>query len=212
MESIAQAPWLERASATLEDIDNLVELHLRNFDDNEMSKILGVDAIKKYYWSIIQSPYSNCTLLKHNNIAYAVLVAYSNFSKFEVVLKRSLLACVIRELARSMLTFNLSRIWIIISNYVKPSLKREIPAEIYDSSIGAVILDKDCNKNALLVKCFVEEYRALVNQLKSSKGCWTSVRASNRSMINLIKSAGLVESVGVDAKPEKILILYQVKP
>jgi hypothetical protein len=196
--------------AVFNDIENLVDLHFSNFNENELSLILGKKFIFELYLLCLRRTDVSIKVIELDTgqlvSSSAIFFKYSNFeSDFKAKAKVKF----IQSILIFAIHFNFKKISFIFKTLFSRNLSTVINSHlIYDCYVGAFIIAKEFRHEPSIV---VRAYKMLseqINTLKkySSAGIWGSIRISNNGSLRLLKSLGMNEINKIKSFPEDIYV------
>jgi hypothetical protein len=178
---------LTKRIATLNDLDQLVELHMKNFDANEFSMRLGEPFVRQFYEHALKS--ENTRIMvgtgSEGNI-FCFAIGFTAFRAFQSKIRKSMLLPLALHILSKLVRGQIREAFSITAYALeKPAA---IPSEIVDHHIGLISLDKTSGKTPARIIFFFKLFSDTVQFVKSASGdrCWTSVFADNQASIRLI--------------------------
>ncbi len=190
------------------DLDNLVALHLQNFNPNELSVMLGRKFIREFYCEAIKDEQVVLKVMLVNRALVSCSMILFNYVVFEKNLRRRSLLPMLKLLFKSLMLLRLKKITGILSNVLKNKLRRRLDPEVYNYLVGAFIIDKQHAHEPVVIINFIKMLKENINLLKakSPKGFWASCRESNTASSRLLKDTGMKESFRMNLFPEDIIV------
>jgi hypothetical protein len=207
----------ECRNATMADLDNIVKLHIDNFDSKELSSIIGKKFVRVFYQLSITagSDVSVKVLSSETGQIAAISLVYFKYSAFEKVFRKNALLPFMMSVVRKFLKFEWNEIRFILRSIFSRNFHTYINNEgVYDHYIGSLIIGKENRANPPIIIAAYKMFSENVKRLKasSSNGVWASVRVSNAPSLKMMADQGLKENVTVKAFPEDISICIYRNP
>lgn len=189
------------------DLKGIVELHLRNFNNNELSIILGKKPIETFYKKILQNKNTSLKIVEKNGTIRALSIAFFKYTEFEREYKKTATKALIKLLAKNVL--NIKKILFITKTVISRNIiKKNIPNEIYDYHIGSIIIDKNSRDDINITKKFFCIYEENLKSLsQANKHYWGSCRISNKAPLRISKKYGMRNITEIKSYPENIYIM-----
>lgn len=202
-------------NATLADLDNIVGLHIDNFDSKELSSIIGKKFIRVFYQLSIEagSDVLVKVLASETGQISAISLVFFKYSSFEKVFRRKALLPFTLSIFGKFLKLQWNEIKFILRSIFSRKFYTYINNEgVYDHYIGTLIIGKENRAKPPIIiaayKMFSENVKVL--KASSSDGVWASVRVSNAPSLKMMTDQGLNEIVTVRSFPEDIsLCIYR---
>ncbi|MFY9100636.1 hypothetical protein OZY48_06285 [Aliarcobacter cryaerophilus] len=194
--------------AKIEDLEQIVNIHIDNFNKNELSIILGRVFVKKFYKECIEDKNVSLLILEDNNIVKALSTTFFDYEEFEIRYKKAILKDFFKVVCLNVL--NIKKLYIIARTILgKGKLKERLPNKnIYKFYMGSVVIDKKYQNDLAVVVGFHKAYKENIEKMKNhSKIFWGSLRISNQAAIKLTKMYGLNIYGEEKQYPENIYIL-----
>lgn len=191
--------------ATIEDLAALVELHINNFDKNELSQILGHRFIKAFYSLLLSEKHANILVILFEGKIVATTMVFTQLSKFESSFKYKTLLLALMYLSKNI--FNIKKIIHFIKSVTSKKSTHFVPKEIYDYCVATFIIDKPYRKNSLVREEFFQGYDKNISFLKThTNSYWGSCRVSNQGSLRILQRSGMGKVVKMESFPEDIYI------
>lgn len=195
------------------DLLMLVELHDRNFDENELSKFLGKKFIYKFYELAINDNHTRILVVRKNNkvVAFSLI-----FEKYSIFLKKyqrrvlfDLMLLFLSKLAKLSIKFFIE----YYKNISSKNFLSVVDKKCYDYYVGSIVVDFYNRNDIKVMMIFFEIFKDNVEFLKKSGNCcWGSCRVSNVKAIRLLKAVGLLSTHVISSYPEDIqIVMYSDK-
>jgi hypothetical protein len=197
-------------NAAITDIDKLVELHLSNFNDNELSIILGKNFIYEFYTLCLNRSDVLIRVIELGNgqLASSSAIFYK-YSEFENRFRQKVKGTFIRTLFVFASHFKFKKIIFIFKTLFSRNLKTVInDSRIFDCYVGSFIIAKEYRHEPPIVMAAYKMLSANITTLKqfSFSGIWGSVRISNNASLRVIQSLGMNDISKVKSFPEEIYV------
>lgn len=195
------------------DIEELVKLHLRNFDKSELSVILGKRFVRLFYAQAVESPRAVLKIVEKQGRIAAVSMYFVDYGEFEKSFKRASFFPVLSFFLSSLLTLRLDQLILAGRAVASRKVRHLIDKRIYDFYLGVFIVDQEFRTDHEVVIAFYKALSENVKELeeKSEAGYWGSCRISNRSSCGLLESKKLKRAATIDAFPEAVAVYIKEK-
>jgi len=175
--------------AVLGDRDSLVDLHLRNVGEDELSMLLGRDFVSAFYDLCLKDPRSRVTVLVRDATIMGMSMTWNDHLSMTRLYRGSVLWQFIVFLLRNLATFRWSRIFKILQHVLVRDAYT-VPDDVAPYCVEMTILDRAARTDPKAVIAFFNMFSSNVEKLKGfARGAiWASAQASNRSSVRMIKS------------------------
>lgn len=195
------------------DIEELVRLHLRNFDKNELSVILGERFVRLFYTQAVADPQAVLKIVEKQGRIAAVSMYFVDYGRFERAFTKASFFPVLGFFLRSLLSLRLDQLISAGKAAASRKVRHLIDKRIYDFYLGVFIVDQEFRTDHEVVIAFYKALSENVKELeeKSEAGYWGSCRISNRSSCGLLESKKMRRSATVDAFPEAVAVYIKEK-
>jgi hypothetical protein len=200
--------------ATGADVDALADLHLANFDADELSSILGRRFVRAFYSQAIADGDVVVRVVESGGRLVALSVVFHRYRAFEsrfrargrVAFARFAVAALVRGRVREIVRALRAAASRRLLDHVDP--------RIADAYLGAIVLDAAYRKDAAVITAFFRVLRdnAAALRARSPDGFWASARASNVPSARALQMVRMEEAAVVPAYPEAIRIFRYTAP
>ena len=167
-----------------EALARLVDIHLKSFDHNELSSILGRQVVTEFYKQISLTDDARISLFFYKSELVGFLVYFTNYKKF----KSSFSALKLFWLLDYFKV--LRNFYKIINHYYCGTKETEIPKNIYNRYLGAVAIQSDDHIKMDVFQAILSHYKDVV-RINLKNKCWGSCRSDNKVARMLLQSCGL---------------------
>lgn len=212
LKEINNVPFTTR-NACIKDIDRLAELHLLNANSYDLSAVLGLGFIKKFYATCVADSDTTIKLIvnKTGNIVGASVVFFS-YRRFIKRYKKSALPQLVATLAKLTLTLRLVKLKYIFSLLKQPDFSACFPDySTYDKHVGYFFLDtkfrSDTTASTVFFNALNSNIQSLLNS--SSSGVWGSTFACNKPTVRLLKLLGFLEITRIKSYNKEVIVFYK---
>lgn len=191
--------------ANIDDLDNLVELHLNNFDEKELSVILGKSFVRIFYETILTNKFTNINVVVIDNKIVAFSTIFFKYSLFEKIFKKKIIFIFLKFLFINF--YKIKKINLIYKTVTTKNFHKFIHQETYDYHIGTFLLDKTYSEIPIVAIEFIKAYSENIKLMNEhSSTYWASCRISNHKSLRLLKNKGMGFIIEMNSFPENILI------
>ena len=193
--------------ATEGDLDTIVDLHLANFDRNELSSILGRRFVRAFYAQAIADRDAIVKVVDRAGAIAGLSLIFFRYGAFEERFRKAARA--------SFVGFALQRIvradFGAVVRALRAALSRKnvrVEPPLFDAYLGSLALDAGVRKDMRVVTAFYRMIRdnAALLRDRSPAGFWASCRESNAASERALKILGMHEIALVSAYPEAVRI------
>lgn len=161
-------------------LNQLVELHINELHENDLSVALGPVFIKGFYQQLIYSPHGKIFVdIKDNNVRSLVCVFF-DYTKFNQIYKKKF-------------RFGLMLNCIWKPHLIIPLIRQLVSSlcvsvSCHDSHLGMIIIDSSIPRTPELVKTFRQNVKKGFDSLKDygHSRVWGSTRYDNIPTINFL--------------------------
>ena len=159
-------------------------MHLKSFHKDELSNILGLDAISAFYKSVIISDNANISLFFYKTKLVGFMIYFKDYSKFKSGIKINYLLIPSRIIKLIKNFFKLINHLIVIYH------QKKIPKNIYKNYLGSIAIQANRSIRLEVFKTLVSHYEEIVHKYYKDN-CWASCRIDNQVASLILKKCGL---------------------
>ncbi|WP_375752282.1 hypothetical protein [Vibrio sp. HN007] len=196
--------------ANINDLDRLVEIHMQNFDGNELSIILGRNFVRNFYKLILSDCNSNINVVVINDVISAFSTVFLKYSDFEKKIKIKSFTSILFFLIRHI--FNLKKIQSVYKSAKTKKFSNYLDIDTYDFYVGAFVIDISYSEKPIVAIELSKAYARNIKLLeKYSSTYWGSCRVSNNKSLRMLKSKGMSSILEIESYPENIYLAIKEK-
>jgi hypothetical protein len=188
--------------ANIEDLEEIVALHISNYDPNELSIFLGEPYIRCFYKIIIKSKEIDILVVREeSDKVICISVAFYRYLMFRIIYKKEIAKLLLFDILKSCFYFSGWIRIIQILKRLKHDILKNIPGESHNHHLGSLIIDKHYRDNIHAVILFTKVLRKNFLELIGKGTFWASANINNDKSIALLQSLGLRKLYIVNAFP-----------
>lgn len=179
---------LTRRSAEISDVDQLVDIHMRNFDPDEFSMTLGSSFIRRFYSLAIGSPAAHVTVgTQDNGDIFCFTVGFADYVAFQSRMRRAILIPMMAHMLSRIVTGRLGEALSVVRYTTEKTAP--IPDSVARHHMGLICLDRQTARSPAHIIFFYKLFEDTVRLVKDAGDgrCWTSAFADNRTSVRLIR-------------------------
>lgn len=200
-------------NAHMEDIDQLAELHLLNANPYDLSAVLGLGFVKKFYAACLKDPDTTIKLIINNagDIIGSSVVFFS-YRRFLKRYKKSVLPRLVARLAKLALTLRLNKLRYIFSLLQNIDFSAFFhDYSTYDKHVGYFFLDRKSRSDTSATIAFFNALNSNIQSLlnSASSGVWGSTFSCNKPTIRTLKLLGFLEIARIKSHNKEIVVFYK---
>jgi len=196
--------------ATIDDLNNLIQLHLNNFNEKELSIMLGKSFIKIFYECVLIDKSANINVVVIDNKIVAFSTVFFNYSLFEKEFQKKTIFIFLKFFFENF--YKIEKLNILYKTIATKKFKEFVDIKTYDYYVGTFIIDKAYTEIPMVAIEFIKAYSKNIKMLSEySSTFWGSCRISNQRSLRLLESKGMKSIIEMDSFPENILITIKEK-
>ena len=163
------------------ELNNIVSLHCRELGKKDLSVVLGVEVIKKFYLMLAHTPHGVLFINKNKEDITSVVCVFNNYSFFTKEFKNSILKYIIFHPWKLVVGLPLILRTIFTSGIV--------PEEFSNSHLGIIIINSKFSSSREVVLNFRRDIKKSFLYLKEHghKNVWGSTRDDNRKTVAFLE-------------------------
>lgn len=167
------------------NISKVTTLHMKNFHDKELSKVLGIHATKVFYETVKECDDAEIAIYLKADTVVGFFVYFTNYARFYNRVKFKYL----RDIRIVMkILMNLKK--VISSNQIYWNITKKVPGDLYKRCLGAIAVDQDVAEKNEIFSNLMMDYREAVSRLGN---CWGSCRSENIVAGKILEYNGLIK-------------------
>jgi hypothetical protein len=179
---------LTKRTATIADLDQLVDLHMRSFDPEEFSMKLGEPFVRRFYQQAVTSDDTRITVgTGADDRIFCYSIGFTAYRAFQSRMKKAMLLPLGLHILTRLARGRIREAFSIVAYAVEKTAT--IPGDTVDYHIGLIALDKARGKTPAHVRFFYRLFADTVQFVKSKSGgrCWSSIFADNLTSMRIAK-------------------------